>query len=201
VPTYAKSVLNSRAKHSCSTSLLRLHETSAKGMLQRICCRAVLRWPVSRHGDIRMSGKPHEQAVASTAPIVADGCSSSCLSQVNCDRCRSQRELETDCAPIGSQHLVPNRQGGFPNCWKLLRVLTFDDHWALDGFDLRTVAGVWTVRSFSAPRASLRTSPYTLRTQRGCQSNELFRPPYSKPSHLIATWRRYAAVTTSSLAL
>jgi hypothetical protein len=36
----------------------------------------------------------------------------------------------------------PQQAGGLPNCWKLLRVLTFDDHWALDGFDLRTVAGV-----------------------------------------------------------
>jgi hypothetical protein len=115
----------------------------------KVCCSGYAAVPYCAgrfrdilHGDIRMSGEPPEQPVASTAPFVADGFLSSCLSRVNCYRCRLQRALETDCAPIGSQHLIPNRQGGFPNCWKLLRVLTFDDHWALDGFDLRTVARV-----------------------------------------------------------
>lgn len=76
-------------------------------------CAAVPESAVGVPVDMRTLGKPHEQPVACTAPVTAGGFSSSSLSQAYCDMCRCHENSKRKCAPIGLQHLSPNRQGGF----------------------------------------------------------------------------------------
>lgn len=192
-----------RGPHSTFGKKVRLHhaapptrETSARRVLHRICCRAV--YCAVRFRDRltmrTLSGKPHERPVAYTAPATARVASQLAASHSLLLHVPLCKELETECAPIGLQHLFPNKQG----VSELLEVAPWSDVWRSTGRSIckRLLGGPRLCDHFQH-RTCVCECLHTRLGQGASQSNNLSRPPYSNSepslSH-VETLRRSDSV-------